>query len=153
MDGKSYACTVGRSGISELRKEGDGSTPAGIFPVKCLYYRPDRLAEVTTALPLIALDSQDGWCDSADNPKYNQYVRLPYPAHCERLWRDDHLYDLIFVLGYNDDPVVPGMGSAIFMHLAAEDFGPTEGCLGLALGDLLEIATSCGPDLQISINQ
>ncbi len=54
------------------------------------------------------------------------------------LWRADHVYDLIVPLGYNDDPVVPGKGSAIFMHVAKPDYAPTEGCVALALPDLLD---------------
>jgi L,D-peptidoglycan transpeptidase YkuD (ErfK/YbiS/YcfS/YnhG family) len=85
----------------------------------------------------------DGWCDDPLHEDYNRPVRLPHPASAERLWREDHLYDLVVVLGYNDAPVVPGAGSAIFMHLASPEFSPTQGCVALAPGDLailLELA-------------
>ena len=79
------------------------------------------------ALPHAPLAQDDGWCDAPDDPAYNPPVRLPYPVSAERLWRDDRVYDLIVVLGYNDDPVVPGAGSAIFLHLARPDYAPTPG--------------------------
>lgn len=148
---KRYDCVLGRSGTSTERSEGDGTTPIGIWPVRQLYYRPDRLRLIETRLPLKALTATDGWCDSPEDPQYNQYVRMPYPSSCEALWRTDHLYDLIFELGYNDDPVVPHLGSVIFMHVAADDFSPTEGCIALRLDDLLQIAGDCGPDLSIQV--
>jgi L,D-peptidoglycan transpeptidase YkuD (ErfK/YbiS/YcfS/YnhG family) len=76
------------------------------------------------------------WCDAPDDPAYNRPVTLPYPASAERLWRDDGVYDLIVVLGHNDDPVIAGAGSAIFLHLARPDYAPTQGCVALAAGDL-----------------
>ena len=102
-------------------------------------YRPDREARPATALPTMALDPADGWCDDLTDPAYNLPVRLPYPGRAEALWRGDGLYDLIVVLGWNDAPVVPGRGSAIFLHLARPDYGPTEGCIALARADLLMV--------------
>ena len=78
----------------------------------------------------------DGWCDDPVDRNYNRRVRHPYPASAERLWRSDHLYDLVVVLGYNDRPRVAGRGSAIFMHVAGPGFAPTEGCVALRLPDL-----------------
>lgn len=151
--GTEYDCTIGRRGIARVRREGDGSTPAGTFPVRLIYYRDDRIESLPTALPVQPLRADDGWCDSAGDAKYNQHVKVPYPGHSEALWRADHLYDLIFVLGYNDAPVVANLGSAIFLHLAADDFGPTEGCIGLRRELLLEIAASCGPELTLRISE
>ena len=83
----------------------------------------------------------DGWCDAPSSPMYNQAVRHPYAASAEHLWRADHLYDIIVVLGHNDAPVVPGHGSAIFLHVARADLSPTEGCIALNLNDLLAFLT------------
>jgi L,D-peptidoglycan transpeptidase YkuD (ErfK/YbiS/YcfS/YnhG family) len=79
-------------------------------------------------------------------------VKLPYPASAERLWRDDALYDIVVVLGHNDDPVVDGAGSAIFMHLRRDDHGPTEGCVGLARDDLLDLLANLQPGDEIEIS-
>ena len=135
---RDYAVKWGRSGITEAKKEGDGATPAGLFALRRVLYRADRSAGARpqTGLPAAPLKPDDGWCDAPDDPKYNQQVPLPYPAHAERLWRKDGLYDIIIVIGFNDDPVRAGLGSAIFIHLAAPDNAPTQGCIALMPDDM-----------------
>ena len=130
---------IGRGGIAIKRREGDGVTPIGSFAIRKVFYRADRLAMPGTALPLSAIAPDDGWCDAPDDALYNRPVKRPYRASSEALWREDHLYDLLVVLGYNDAPVVPGRGSAIFLHVARPDFAPTEGCVAIALEDLREL--------------
>ena len=144
-------CAVGRSGIGEKRKEGDGITPLGIFPVRYVLYRPDRLSAPQTALEVRAMSEWDGWCDAPGDPAYNRPVALPYPASAEHLWRQDHLYDVVAVLGFNDDPVVDGKGSAIFLHCARPDYGPTEGCVALALPDVLDALAVMQPGAVVEI--
>jgi len=145
-------CALGRSGVTLDKREGDGATPAGRFPVRTVLYRPDRLACPATSLPVCALEATDGWCDDPADPAYNRPVRRPFAAPHERLWRNDGLYDLIGVLGHNDDPPVAGRGSAIFLHVATPDYAPTEGCVALALGDLLAILATWKPDAMLRIN-
>jgi len=135
--GQLLRCALGRSGIRLAKREGDGATPAGAWPMRRALYRPDREKPPRTRLPLRPLSAGDGWCDAPEDPAYNWPIGLPYPAHAESLWREDGIYDLLVVLGYNDDPVLPGLGSAIFLHLARPDFAPTEGCVALARADLL----------------
>ncbi len=137
--GALYPCRIGRAGVSATKREGDLATPAGSFPLRLCYYRPDRMDAPVTGLKTIALTPADGWCDDPADPRYNQHVTLPYPARHEKLWRDDGIYDLIIPLGYNDDPIVPGHGSAIFLHLMREDGVGTEGCLALKRAHLLEL--------------
>jgi L,D-peptidoglycan transpeptidase YkuD (ErfK/YbiS/YcfS/YnhG family) len=131
-------CALGPAGVvaAEAKREGDGASPAGLWPMRRVLYRADRRAAPETGLMAAPLDPADGWCDAPGDPAYNMHVRLPYPASAERLWRDDGAYDLLVVLGHNDDPVVPGAGSAIFLHLARPDFAPTQGCIALAVDDL-----------------
>jgi L,D-peptidoglycan transpeptidase YkuD (ErfK/YbiS/YcfS/YnhG family) len=100
-------------------------------------YRADRGARPRTMLPLRAIRSFDGWCEDANDPNYNRLVKLSPRYQGDRLTRDDHLYDLIIVLGYNDRPRVRGRGSAIFVHLARSGYTPTAGCIGLSKHDLL----------------
>lgn len=104
-----------------------------------------------TALPVSALQQDDGWCDAPGDPNYNRAVKLPYPKSAESMWRDDHLYDVVAILGFNDDPVVDGAGSAIFLHCAREDYGPTEGCVALKLPDLLRALSGLKPGATIKI--
>ncbi|MDA8230198.1 MAG: L,D-transpeptidase family protein [Magnetospirillum sp.] len=144
-DGRRVRCALGRGGIRADKVEGDGATPAGCFAFRRAFYRPDRLAAPATRLTLAALTPAHGWCDDPGHPDYNRETRLPHPARCETLWRDDGVYDLIVVLGHNDDPVMPGKGSAVFLHLARDDFGPTEGCVALAPADLLALLAAVGP--------
>jgi L,D-peptidoglycan transpeptidase YkuD (ErfK/YbiS/YcfS/YnhG family) len=138
-EGETYKCALGRGGVRADKKEGDGATPIGTFPLRRVYYRVDRISRPATNLPVIPIAEDDAWCDDPDYPLYNTKVVTPYPARTEPLWRDDHLYDVLVVLGHNDAPVVPGAGSAIFLHVAADDYAPTEGCVALALDDLLAV--------------
>ena len=78
-------------------------------------------------------------------------MTLPFAAGHERLWRDDEVYDLVVVLGHNDDPVVPGAGSAIFLHVARSDYAPTEGCLALALADLQNLLARLPADAMLNV--
>ncbi|HEV2675325.1 MAG TPA: L,D-transpeptidase family protein [Aliidongia sp.] len=133
-----FRCALGRGGLSDAKREGDGATPIGAWPLRRLLYRPDRiLAPPTTGLPVTPIGPADGWCDAPGDKNYNLPVILPYPVSTEALWRDDPVYDLIVPLGYNDGPIVPGHGSAIFLHLARDGYLPTEGCVSLARADML----------------
>jgi L,D-peptidoglycan transpeptidase YkuD (ErfK/YbiS/YcfS/YnhG family) len=144
--GREVVCTLGHGGIRADKREGDGATPAGLFTLRRVLWRADRLADPpVTRLPCAPILPTNGWCDWPEDPLYNRPVTLPYPARHERMWRDDALYDIVVIIGHNDDPVVPGAGSAVFMHLARADGGPTEGCVGLARDDLLALLAACGP--------
>ena len=136
--GLSLRCALGKGGVlpAAEKREGDGASPAGVWPVRRVWYRADKGPPPETGIPVIALRPEDGWCDAPGDARYNQWVPLPCPARHERLWREDGLYDLIVELGYNDDPPVTGKGSAIFLHVARPGYLPTEGCAALAEGDL-----------------
>lgn len=148
---KVYRCALGRGGVGEKQNEGDGITPIGLFPLREVYYRADRLEKPRTGLPIRETQETDGWCDAPTDPHYNRLIEKPFAASHEDLWRTDDLYDLIAIIGYNDDPVIPGKGSAIFIHIAKPDYQPTEGCIALERNDLLEILMSCDPESQILI--
>ena len=117
-----------------------------------MLYRPDRIAKPTTGLPIKALSPSDGWCDDPNHPSYNKFIKKPFGASHETLWRIDKIYDLIVVLGYNSDPIVPGRGSAIFLHLTGSSFTPTQGCVALKLDDLSEILVSCSRGTKLIIH-
>ena len=131
-----WRCALGRGGIRTDKQEGDGATPVGVLPLRRVFYRADRVAPPACRLPVEPLSPADGWCDDPADAAYNKRVTLPHPARHETLWREDGLYDLVGVLGWNDAPVVRGRGSAIFLHLARPDLAPTEGCIALAERDL-----------------
>lgn len=138
-------CALGPAGVVSSKREGDGGTPAGVFPLRRVLYRADRVAAPTTGLPLAEIRPEDGWCDDPEDPAYNRPVTLPHPASAERMAREDHLYDICVILGHNDAPPVPGVGSAIFFHLAHPDYRPTEGCVAVSESDMRAILALCGP--------
>ena len=128
-------CALGRSGIKALKREGDGATPRGRFPLRNVLYRAGA-PRPRSAFRVSPIHWHDGWCDSPMDRNYNRPVRLPYPASAERMWRQDGLYEIVVVLGYNDVPRVRNRGSAVFIHIARQQFEPTEGCVALRARDL-----------------
>ena len=149
----SFRCALGLSGILVEKREGDGGTPAGIYPLRRVLYRPDRIsATPRTGLPLSALTTADGWCDDPQNNAYNRAVILPFSGSAEHLWREDAVYDVIVIIGHNDAPAIRGRGSAIFMHLASDDYSATEGCIALSLNDLLAVLEKCTPQSRLLIS-
>ena len=139
LSGRIWRAALGRGGIRADKQEGDGATPAGVLPLRRVLFRADRLRPPACAVPRAPIAPGDGWCDAPADPRYNRPVTLPYPASAEALWRQDGLYDVIGVLGWNDEPVVRGRGSAIFLHVATADLAPTAGCIALPLADLLAV--------------
>jgi L,D-peptidoglycan transpeptidase YkuD (ErfK/YbiS/YcfS/YnhG family) len=154
MHGRTAPAVLGRGGVLPAgdKREGDGATPAGTWPIRRVLYRPDKGPAPNTALPVSPIGRDDGWCDAPADPAYNRPVALPYPASAERLWRDDALYDLVVILGHNDDPRVAGLGSAIFLHLQRPDLGPTDGCVALSKADMLKFLAQARPGDAVRIN-
>lgn len=153
-NGITCRCAIGKGGLvqAEQKREGDGASPQGLWRMKRVFYRPDRLSRPQTNLPTVALAMTDGWCDAPDHPLYNRPVSLPFEASHEKLWREDHVYDLVVELAHNDDPVRPGYGSAIFFHLAHDDYRATEGCIAVAKADMLKTLERSNLDTAIDIS-
>ncbi|WP_417814987.1 L,D-transpeptidase family protein [Thalassospira alkalitolerans] len=154
FDDREFRCALGRNGIidADAKIEGDGKTPAGVWRLRYVMYRADRRASPHTDLPVTTISFSDGWCDDPAHADYNRPVRLPFSASHEKLCRKDGIYDLIVVLGHNDDPPIPGKGSAVFMHIARPDYTGTEGCIALAEPDLETVLSMCTPESYIRIN-
>lgn len=148
---RTYRVALGFGGVRFGKKEGDGATPAATLPLRHIFYRADRLAAPASAVDVRKLKPDDGWCDDPAHAAYNQLVSLPINASAETLWREDPVYDIVGVLGWNDSPAIPGKGSAIFLHLARPDYGPTEGCVALSLDDLLEVLAKGLTEIQVTI--
>lgn len=148
----SFSCALGRNGRGPKSGEGDGVTPIGCWPIRHVFYRPDRMPKPKTALSISPLSPDMGWCDAPGAPNYNRLVKLPYAASHERLWRKDGLYDIICVLGYNDLPRIQGRGSAIFMHIARQGYKPTEGCIALSRVNMLLLLSLLRPGHSILID-
>lgn len=153
-DGRRVKTVIGRSGLIAAadKREGDGATPLGIWPMRRVWWREDRLdAAPITPLPLRAIRPQDGWCDAPGDPEYNRPVTLPYAASAEEMWREDGLYDVVVELGHNDDPPVPGLGSAIFLHVALPGRDFTQGCVALPLPDLLVLLAALPAEAALAV--
>jgi L,D-peptidoglycan transpeptidase YkuD (ErfK/YbiS/YcfS/YnhG family) len=154
LNGRDVRCALGKTGVIAAadKREGDNKSPVGVWLIREVLYRPDVYPDgPRTALPTKAMAPDDGWCDAPGDPAYNRPVKLPYSASAERMWRDDPVYDLVGILAHNDDPPVPGLGSAIFLHLARDGYPGTEGCVALAREDLEALLAVARPGDAIEI--
>lgn len=130
-------CALGRAGIVANKREGDHATPRGVFRLETLWVRPDRVEPPDTVLATRPIGPADGWSDDPSDPRYNCWVRRPHRFRCEALRRADPLYDLVVVFDANRHPIIPGNGSALFMHVWRKPRHPTEGCVAFARKDLI----------------
>jgi len=148
---KRWRCVLGAGGVREDKVEGDAATPAGEFPLRRIYFRNDRLVLPRVRLPARPIVEHDGWCDDPRSPSYNRLVRIPNEYSHEKMWREDGLYDLVVVVGYNDDPPEGEWGSAIFLHIAREDLSATRGCVAFSRDDLVELLPLLTPKTRLRV--
>ncbi len=146
-------CALGKAGVTHDKQEGDLKTPLGRYALHDVYYRQDRTALTGVTLPSIPITDTMGWCDDPTHPEYNRLVTLPFTASHEHLWRKDHRYDLLIPIGYNDNPPVPGKGSAIFLHLATRDYEGTEGCVAISRPDMERLLKHIDAETVIDITE
>lgn len=155
-------CVVGKNGVtdSSLKIEGDGCTPSGTYSLRRGFYRKDRVSSNTIAslptsiMPFNETLTNYGWCDDDSSDMYNQFIELPINdgVSYENLWLTSSVYDIVVVIGYNDDPPIAGKGSAIFFHVASDGYGPTSGCVAISIDDLSWVLSNMQADTQISIS-
>ena len=146
-----FRCSLGKNGIKKKIKEGDNITPRGIFRVKKLYYRADRIKKIITSVKKIKIKKNVGWCDDFKSANYNKEIKLPSKFSHEKLYRKDHLYDLVVVINYNMNPIIKKRGSAIFIHIEKNNYKPTQGCIGLKQKHLLTILKNIKKNEKIKI--
>ncbi len=146
-----FPCALGKSGKTYMKREGDAASPKGTWQPLQLFYRADRMRRPKTGLKSRPIRPMDGWCDAVLDRNYNRLISHPYPASAERLWRQDHLYDLLVILNHNSNPRRQGHGSAIFIHAAALDYSPTEGCIALSPEHLKILVAHMNPRTRITI--
>jgi L,D-peptidoglycan transpeptidase YkuD (ErfK/YbiS/YcfS/YnhG family) len=149
--GQTIPVALGRGGIKANKREGDGGTPKGSFRPRQLWWRPDRHPRPRTFLAVRAIGPEDAWCEDPSSRHYNQPVRLDRAHGGDRLKRDDHLYDFIVEIDHNSAPRIKGRGSAVFLHLARANFGPTAGCVAMTKSAMLRLLQRLGPGTKILI--
>ena len=138
-NGYKLKCSIGKSGITQSKKEGDLSTPKGVYKINALYYRKDKIKKFKCKIKKKVIKKNMGWCDDIRSSKYNQEITFPYNYSAENLYRKDRKYDLLFDIGYNTQPAIKGKGSAIFLHLTNKKYKPTKGCIAIVKKDFLKI--------------
>ena len=144
-------CALGKAGIKKKIKEGDNVTPKGIFNFLKVYYRADRIKVMKTLLKKSKIKKNMGWCDDSKSKFYNRLIKVPSTLKHEKLYRRDHLYDIIVPLNYNMKPIIKNKGSAIFLHLAKKNYTPTKGCIALSKINLLKILKIIKPNTKIKL--
>jgi L,D-peptidoglycan transpeptidase YkuD (ErfK/YbiS/YcfS/YnhG family) len=149
--GTTIPVALGRGGILANKREGDGGTPRGIFHPRRLWWRADRHKRPQTHLAVRAIGPEDAWCEDPADRHYNRPIRRTGEQPGDRLTRKDHLYDFIVEIDHNTTPRVAGRGSAVFLHLARANFGPTAGCVSMAEQAMLRLLRRLGPETRIII--
>ena len=133
-------CALGKRGIGVKKKEGDQITPRGSYKIRGILYRRDKIKNLKTKLIKKVINKKMGWCDDPKSKKYNQLIKLPFKFNFEKLYRNDDIYDIIFVLSFNTNPIIKNKGSAIFIHIAKRNYSPTKGCVAIKKDDIKKLA-------------
>ena len=150
--GYKLKCSIGKSGVTTSKKEGDLASPKGIFKLGLLYYRKDRIKSLKCKIRKRIIKKSMGWCDDSKSKKYNQQIYFPFKYRAEKLYRKDKIYDIFINIKYNYRPSVKKKGSAIFLHLTNINYKPTSGCIAIVKKDFLKILPLINKNTKISIN-
>jgi len=145
-------CSIGKSGITNSKKEGDLTTPKGIFKLGLLYYRKDRIKLPQCQINKKIIKKNMGWCNDSKSKKYNQEITFPFKYGAEKLYRKDKIYDLFIDIKYNYRPIIKRKGSAIFLHITDKKYRPTEGCVAITKKDFFKILPLINRKTKILIN-
>ena len=133
IDDFQLKCCIGKNGLSNQKKEGDFKTPKGIFVLKKLYFRKDRIGKIKSKISKKVITKQMAWCDDPNHKQYNKEISIYKKKHTECLYRSDHKYDYLITINHNYKRI-PYKGSAIFIHLT-NNYKPTAGCIALSRKD------------------
>ena len=149
--GYKLKCSIGKSGVTQSKKEGDLTTPKGLFELGLLYYRKDKIKLLKCKIKKRVIKKSMGWCNDSKSKKYNQEISFPFKYEAEKLYREDKIYDIFINIKYNQFPIVKGKGSAIFLHLCSKKYKPTSGCVAIQKKDFLKILPLMNNKTKISI--
>ena len=149
--GYKLKCAVGKSGITNFKKEGDLATPKGIFGLGQLYYRKDKIKKIKCKIKKRIIKKNMGWCNDSKSKRYNKEIKFPFKYGAEKLYRKNMIYDLFIDIKYNSHPVIKKKGSAIFLHIINKKYKPTKGCIALLKNDFLKILPLINKKTKINI--
>ena len=149
--GYKLKCSIGKSGLSRRKKEGDLATPKGLFKLGLLYYRSDRIESLKCKINKRIIKKNMGWCDDVRSKKYNQEISFPFKYRAEKLYRVDRIYNIFINIKYNQSPVIKNKGSAIFLHLSDQKYKPTKGCIAIKKKDFFKILPLINQNTKILI--
>tara|TARA_B100000575_G_C23139810_1_gene663025 strand:+ start:740 stop:1231 length:492 start_codon:yes stop_codon:yes gene_type:complete len=144
-------CALGKRGIGTKKKEGDLITPKGLYKIRFILYRKDRVKNLKTKKKKLIIKKNMGWCNDSNSKSYNKLIKLPFKFNYEKLFRSDRIYDIVLVLNYNMSPIKKNKGSAIFVHIAKKNFKSTEGCVAIKKRDLQKIASEIKNNTKVKI--
>ena len=144
-------CTIGKNGVTKNKHEGDLKTPKGIFKLKKVFYRRDRIKFFKSPIKKYYIKKNIGWCDDPSSKYYNKEIKFPFKHSAEKLWRKDNIYDLIIVLNYNLNPIIKNKGSAIFLHICKKNYAPTKGCVAINKKDIMNLLINIKKNTKIVI--
>ena len=144
-------CSIGKSGLTNFKKEGDLATPKGLFKLGLLYYRKDRTKLLKCKIEKKVIKKSMGWCNDSRSKKYNQEIYFPFTYSAEQLYKRDGVYDIFINIKYNQSPIIKEKGSAIFLHLSNKKYKPTSGCVAILKKDFLKILPLINYSTKISI--
>ena len=144
-------CAIGKNGITKNKHEGDLKTPKGIFKLKKVFYRRDRIKSFKSRIKKYCIKKNIGWCDDPNSKYYNREIRFPFNGTAEKLWRKDNIYDLIIVINYNLNPIIKNKGSAIFLHICKKNYSPTKGCIAINKKDMITLLEKTGYNTKLII--
>jgi len=144
-------CAVGKRGIGIKKKEGDLITPKGLYKIKFLLFRKERLKNLKTKIKKLVIKKNMGWCNDSRSKNYNKLITFPFRYGYEKLFRPDNIYDVILVLDYNINPIQKNKGSAIFIHIAKKDYRKTEGCVAINKKYMLKILKMIKKNTRVKI--
>ena len=147
-----FRCALGKAGIGKKKIEGDSITPRGKFNIVKIYYRSDRVKKISSKYKLIKISKNMGWCDDPNSKSYNQLINLPIKYTHEKLYRKDNVYDLLVVLNYNMNPIIKNKGSAIFIHVARQNYKKTSGCVAIKKVHLIKLIKTIKKNTKVVIN-
>ena len=110
-------CCIGKNGLNSNKKEGDFTTPKGLFNLNKFYYRKDRVGEKNSNIKKKKINKQTAWCDDPNHKKYNEEI-LSRQKRKESFYRKDSKYNYLISIDYNNEKnLIEGVQSSYILQM------------------------------------